>query len=181
MKSIKLVTACFVIILLGGCQGGAENKIAAQEKSFLPMQMGNLWETNPQNFTQVQDTLRIGGNLYFKFHSLIGGDAVDTKYLRIDASGQLLEAYPDQPGKTYTHARFNGKLGEEFYTLSDRSENDYKVKITEKTAEKMTFEFEMVYHPNLKGDKHTVSYINGLGFEGKWNKVVIDGRTVKGP
>ena len=179
MKSIKLLTACLVIILLGSCQRGGEKKVAVREQSFLPMQVGNLWQINAQNFTQIQDTLRIGGSLYFKFHSLIGGDAVDTRYLRIDGSGQLLEAYPDQPGKIYTHARFNGGLGEEFHTLGDRTENDYKVKIIGKTAERMTFEFEMVYHPNLRGDKHTVSYINGLGLEDKWSKVVIDGRTLK--
>lgn len=180
MKSIKLLTACLVIILFGSCQRHPETKAAAKQQSFLPMQVGNLWQVNAQNFTQVQDTLSIGGNLYFRFHSLIGGDAVDTKFLRIDGSGELLEAYPDQPGKIYTHARFKGKLGEEFYTLGDRTENDYKVKIIEKTAHRMTFEFEMVYHPNLKGDKHRVSYVKGLGLEGKWSKVIIDGRTVIG-
>ncbi|MFI5452203.1 hypothetical protein ACHMWN_08610 [Pedobacter sp. UC225_61] len=164
----------------GVLPAGGRKKTAEQEKSFLPMQVGNLWQINAQNFTQIQDTLSIGGNLYFKFHSLIGGDAVDTKYLRIDGAGQLLEAYPNDPGNTYLHACFNGKLGEEFFTLKDGSENDYKVRIIEKTPEKMTFEFEMVYHPKLKGDKHTVSYVKGIGLQGKWNKVVIGGRTVKG-
>lgn len=154
-------------------------KADTSQNSFLPMAIGNIWKMGEQNYTKIQDTLRIGGKLYFKFYSLVGGDAVDVKYLRIDNNNQLLEAYLDQTEKIYTHARFNALPGEAFYTLGDKTENDYKVTVVEKTEKKMTFEFEMVYHQNLKGSKHRVSYIKGLGYEGPWKEVIINGELVK--
>lgn len=179
MKPIQLLSF-FILTTLASCQP----KLATKEKSdaadsFMPMQIGNSWKMAEHTYTEIPDTLRIDNKLYYKFYSLIGGDAVDIKYLRLDENNQLLEAYPDQPGKIYTHAKFNLKVNDEFYTLGDGSVNDYKVKVTEKTPEKVTFEFSMQNHPNLKGSSHKVSYIKGLGLNEKWKSIILGGKVVK--
>lgn len=179
---MKIVQLCsfFMLVMFSSCQQGVTTaKELNASDSFMPMQIGNSWKMGAQNYTQIQDTLRIGNELYYKFYSLVGGDAVDIKYLRINEKNELLEAYPDQPGKIYTHAKFNAKVNEEFYTIGDRSENDYKVKVTEKSDKKITFEFDMAYHPNLKGSTHKVSYIKGLGLDENWVNITIDGKVIK--
>lgn len=148
-------------------------------KSFLPMQIGNYWKNNAQNYTEIQDTVRIDGEKYYKFYSLIGGDAISTTYLRIDKDNQLWESYPSEPKAKYLKARFNGKVNDSFFTLNDESENDNKVTITEKTDKKMTFSYDMIYHPNLKGQQNPVSYIKGQGFDGDWNGLKINGVLIK--
>lgn len=42
-----------------------------QGRTYLPMHVGNRWEINEQNYTVIQDTLRLGGGLFYKFYSLI--------------------------------------------------------------------------------------------------------------
>lgn len=179
MKTIQLFSF-FILLIFSSCQPGVTTtKLSATDGSFMPMKIGNSWKMGAHSYTEIQDTLRIGNKLYYKFYSLVGGDATDVKYLRLDENNELLESYPDQPGKIYTHAKFNAKVNDEFYTLGDKSVNDYKVKVTEKTGNKMTFEFEMVYHPNLKGSTHKVSYIKGIGLDENWKNITIDGKVVK--
>ena len=178
MKVTNHILFLIVLAALSSCMNNNKSATPSAEESFLPMQIGNLWKMGDQNYTTIQDTLKIDGELYFKFYSLVGGDAVDVKYLRINGANELLEAYLDQPKKTYTHARFNDKVGDEFFTLGDHSTNDYKVKVIEKTAERMTFEFEMVYQKNLKGSKHTISYVKGTGFDGDWKQLIINGKNI---
>lgn len=180
MKIIQQLSLLMVVIF-ASCQQQATNtkQVTTPPDSFMPMQIGNSWKMGEQNYTLIQDTLTLGNKLYYKFYSLVGGDASDTKYLRIDENNDLLEAYPDQPGKIYTHAKFNAKVNDEFYTLGDQTENDYKVKVTEKTADKMTFEFDMVHHPNLKGSTHKVTYIKGLGLSENWKSITINGKVIK--
>lgn len=174
------ILSCVLLIFCCACQQKNTQKAALPpEESFLPMQIGNRWEMNPQSYTEIQDTLRIDKQLYYKFYALIGGDATDTKYLRIDDQNQLIEAYPDQPGKTYLHAKFDAKVNDVFYTLNDKSENDYKVTLIEKTDDKRVFEFDMVNHPNLKGSTHKVTYIKGKGIDDKWNSIKINGKVIK--
>lgn len=148
-------------------------------ESFLPMQIGNYWKMDAQNYTEIQDTMTIDGKLYFKFYSLVGGDAVSTSYLRIDQDNQLLESWPSAGGKEYLRAKFNGNVNDSFFTLNDQTVNDNKVTITAKTDKKMTFSYDMVYQPNLKGHPNTISYIKGQGFEGKWNRLKINGVIIK--
>lgn len=147
--------------------------------SFLPMQIGNYWKNDAQNYTEIQDTMRIDGKLYYKFYSLIGGDAVSTTYLRIDKDNQLLESWPAAEGKEYLRAKFNGNVNDTFFTLNDKTENDKKVTIMNKSDKKMTFSYDMVYHPNLKGHPSTESFVKGQGFEGKWNGLKINGVIIK--
>lgn len=179
MKTIQLLSF-FLLLAFSSCQQKAMiAKEPLASDSFMPMQIGNSWKMGDHSYTEIQDTLSINKKLYYKFYSLVGGDAIDTKYLRVNENNELLEAYPDQPNKIYTHAKFNAKLNEEFYTLGDQSVNDYKVKVTEKTDRRMTFEFDMVYHPNLKGSTHKVSYIKGLGLDENWKSITIDGKVIK--
>ena len=178
MKSIHLILLVAVVIS-SSCQQKLTKTKGLNSDSFMPMQIGNSWKMGDQNYTEIQDTVRIGNKTYFKFYSLVGGDAVDIKYLRIDENNALLEAYPDQPGKIYTHAKFNSKINDEFFTLGDQSENDYKVKVTEKSENRMTFEFDMVHHPKLKGSTHQVTYIKGKGLDEKWQNITINNEIIK--
>ncbi|MDH6252363.1 hypothetical protein M2347_002090 [Chryseobacterium sp. H1D6B] len=148
-------------------------------ESFLPMQIGNYWKMDAQNYTEIQDTIRIDGKLYYKFYSLIGGDAVSTVYLRIDENNQLKESWPEAAGREYTRANFNSKVGDSFFTLNDQSTNDYKVTVIEKTDKKMTFSFDMIYQENMKGYPHKVTYIRGQGLDDGWKSIKIDGKVVK--
>lgn len=171
--SLKLLLLSLFFV---GC---AKNKTNDSSQSFLPMQIGNYWKKNPQNYTEIQDTLSIGGNLYFKFYSLTGGDAMSTSYLRIDENNQLIESWPSEPTKQYIHARFDGKVKESFYTLDDQTTNDYKVTIIDKTDEKITFSFDMIYHPNIKGHPHQITYIKGQGLDDNWSHIKINGIVIK--
>lgn len=175
---ISQLLSLLLIVFISSCQNKTEKEIPASE-SFMPMQIGNRWEISPRTYTEVQDTLRIDNKLYYKFYSLIGGDATATKYLRIDEKNQLLEAFPDQPGKVYTHAQFDANVNDEFYTLGDKTENDYKVKLVDKTADKRTFEFESVYHPNLKGETFRMTYTKGIGLDEDLRKIRIDGKVIR--
>jgi hypothetical protein len=159
--------------------GCIKNKTHDSSQSFLPMQIGNYWKKNAQNYTEIQDTLTINGKLYFKFYSLIGGDAASTSYLRIDENNQLIESWPLEPTKEYIHAKFDGKVKESFFTLNDKTTNDYKVTIINKTDEKITFSFDMIYHPNIKGHPHQISYIKGQGLADNWAHIKINGNIIK--
>ena len=159
--------------------GCTNNKTNDSSQSFLPMQIGNYWKKNAQNYTEIQDTLTINGKLYFKFYSLIGGDAASTSYLRIDEHNQLIESWPSEPAREYIHAKFDGKVKESFFTLNDKTINDYKVTIINKTDEKITFSFDMIHHPNINGHPHQISYIKGQGLADKWSHIKINGKIVK--
>lgn len=169
-----------LFFLLISCQT-QETKNAATNtsESFLPMQIGNSWKNDEQNFTEIKDTVKINGETYYQFNTLVGGDALATTFLRIDEKQQLWESWPDNPEKKYLHAKFGAGLNETFYTLGDKSTNDYLVTVTEKSPERMTFSFTMVNHPDLNGPSHTVTYTKGKGYEDNWKEVKINGKTVK--
>lgn len=177
MKRIHLFSF-LLLIVISSCQQ-KNNTQALAADSFMPMQIGNRWMMGDHSYTEIQDTLRIDDKLYYKFYSLIGGDAVDVKYMRLNDQNELLEAYPDDPKMIYTHAKFNANVNDEFYTLGDKSVNDYKVKLVEKTDAKRTYEFDPVYSPNLKGNTHKISYIKGTGLDEAWKSVKIDGKVIK--
>lgn len=179
MKNIQRLSLLVMVIISSCQQKAASTKEIPAKDSFLPMQIGNKWSNDAQNYTEIQDTLRIDKNLYYKFYSLIGGDATAIKYLRIDENNQLLEAFPNDPGHVYLHAKFNANVNDVFYTLNDKTENDYQVKLIEKTDDKRTFELDMVYHPNLKGDKQRITYIKGLGQDDNWKNIRINGVEVR--
>lgn len=179
MKKDILKTLILPLFLTACTMQSKKDNNAEAPQSFLPMQIGNYWKNNAQNYTEIQDTLRIDGKLYYKFYSLIGGDAVSTVYLRIDKDNQLLESWPSAQGKEYLRAKFNGKVGDAFFTLNDKTVNDNKVTIIEKSDKKITFSYDPVYQANLKGHPSNTSYIKGQGFEGKWNGLKINGVIIK--
>lgn len=166
-------------LLLVACMMQNKNQNEKATESFLPMQIGNYWKVDAQNYTEIKDSLRIDGKLYYEFYSLIGGDAISKVFLRMDENQQLVESWPSSKRKDYVRAQFGGKLNDSFFTLNDKSTNDYKVTIVEKSDRKMTFSFDMIYHDNLKGQPHKESYIKGQGFDGNWNEIKIDGKIIK--
>ena len=117
----------------------------------------------------------INKKLYYKFYSLIGGDATSTTYLRIDEQNRLVESYPDDPSKIYVHADFNAKLGDKFFTTGSKDDNDNEVTVVQKSDTEMTFSFDAIYHPNLKGHPHEVKYFKGRGWTEGYKKVKING------
>jgi len=165
----------FILISLAilSCQENRALNRAAD--SFLPMQIGNLWYMNAQSYTEIRDTVRINKELFYKFYSLVGGDAVNIVYLRIDGQNKLIEGYPDSPLKTYTRADFNAKIGDKFFTTGEKDENDNEVTVVQKSDAEMTFSFDPVYHPNLKGHPSEVKYIRSKGWAEKYQKIKIDG------
>ncbi len=173
----KYLILTLALVTLSGCNEDGETPVDL-ESSFLPMQIGNYWKIDESNWTEITDTLTIEGNLYYKFFSLIGGDALRTEYLRIDENEQLVQALPDTPGFQYKHARFNIPVGDTFFTLDNQTINDYKVTLIESTDSTRVFEFELVYHPNFTS-RHTVAYVKGLGkiwgTENPYKEVKING------
>lgn len=148
--------------------------------SFLPMHIGNYWRKAAHSFTEIQDTLRFNQQLYYKFYSLVGGDAILIQYLRIDTQNQLWEGYPNQPGKEYLHAKFDANINDIFYSLNDQTWNDYKIRLVGKTENIRVFEWDMIYHPNLKGHPNTRSFRRGLGWnDDQWESVRINGVVYK--
>lgn len=173
MKKYLKITSLGIFIFLLNCFEPYDNNIAnPSNDSFLPMTIGNYWKNNEENFTKIIDTLRIQGDLYYKFYSLIGGDGINTQYLRIDDNLNLIETYPDNPDSKYIHAKFNAQLGSTFWTMDNQSVNDFKAKMIEKEESSRAFEFQRVYHPDAK-DKHIVKYIKGRGWGG-FKEIKID-------
>ena len=147
--------------------------------SFLPMQVGNLWYANKENYTEIQDSTLINGKLFYKFFSLIGGDGISISYLRIDEQGKLIASDPKYPDLRFIRADFNAKVGDVFFTMGSGTDTDQQVTVTEKTDSEMRFSFDSIYHPNLKGHPFVVSYIKGQGFPGTWTKLRINGVQIK--
>jgi len=178
MMKFSAAFLLLIVLLMTACKKDYQStdiKTTDSSESFLPMEIGNYWRINKENFTEIRDTVRIGNKLYYEFYSLIGGDGISITYMRIDEENQLLESFPSEPGKQYLHAKFDANVGDVFFTLNDQTWNDYKVKLIDKTANEMTFEYDMVYHPNLKGHPHNTTYIKGKGFSGNWKEVKING------
>ena len=173
--------AIFFILAFGfmACDNDAdpnpESKLRYSSESFLPMEIGNYWKINKDNYIEITDTLRIDGDLFYKFYSLTGGDAVGRQYLRIDSENNLIEKSPMYPSWEYVHAKFNLTMGEKFYTLGDSSVNDYEVTVDFKDEAIMNFSFDAIYHPHLRGHAHIVSYEKGLGYVSHWKEVSISG------
>lgn len=173
IKNNKFLSFIFICLFGLSCQARKDQHLAAE--SFLPMQIGNLWYMNAQSYTEIQDTVRINNKLFYKFYSLVGGDATSTFYLRIDENHKLIEGYPDSPLETYTRADFSAKKGDKFFTTGKKDENDNEVTVVQKSDDEITFSFDPVYHPNLKGHPTLVKYIKGKGWAEKFQKIKIGG------
>lgn len=174
---MKKISTCRGLIMVSlfilSCQAKKQGNVAAD--SFLPMQIGNLWYMNNMSYIEIKDTVRINKKLFYKFYSLVGGDATSTFYLRIDENNKLIESYPDDPGRTYIRADFNAKIGEKFFTTGEKDENDNEVTVVQKSDNEMTFSFDPVFQPNLKGHPSEVKFIKGKGWAEQYQKIKIDG------
>ena len=191
MKIFSKITVFAVIITSLGCSENSELPVDTIEEvelpitidedeelngnngeSFLPMHIGNYWKNNDENYTEILDTLRIQGDLYYKFYSLIGGDGILIQYLRIDNDQNLIRSHPDFPDSKSIQAKFNASLGSKFWTRNDQTSNDLRVTVIEKEDTLISFEFQMVYHPILR-DTHRKTYIRGLGWN-NYNEIKIE-------
>ena len=185
MMNKIIIIGCCCLLLLSACsqeisevdEGAINWKTDTNtysSDSFLPMRIGNYWKYDDGNYISITDTLRIEGALFYKFESLTGYDAYGTQYQRLDEDNNLIERSPTNPDWVYLHAKFESEVGTKFYTLNDRTVNDYEVTLKSLFSDIIVFEFEMMYHPLLKGQKHIVSYKKGLGFTGNWKETKID-------
>ena len=181
MKSMTLNFTILLIsiTLLANCRKGDTNIQANASDSFLPMQVGNLWYANDQNYTEIKDSVLISGKLFYKFVSLIGGDAYSISYLRIDEDGKLISSDPKYPDLQFIRGDFNAKVGDRFFTSGKGDDIDQQVTVTEKTDSKMSFSFDYIYHKNLKGHPYVSSYVKGIGYPGNWKKLKINGIILK--
>jgi len=174
MKTSYLYIAFLgVFLLINGCEKNNQLYPDTSDESFLPMQVGNYWKLNDLNYTEITDTVRINGELFYKFYSLIGGDAIATEYLMIDNNQNLFGSDPDTPEFKFLHAKFNANVGDVFYTLNDSSVNDYRVEVVKINDSEIEFKYQMIYHPALS--EHSVTYIRGIGKEDNWKEICIDG------
>lgn len=167
-------------ITISSCEKSLhEPKNENQCESFMPLQIGNYWRVNEKNYSEIQDTVRIKGKLFYKVYSLVGGDVKAVNYYRIDENQNLISSSPQNPDHQYLKAKFGANVGESFQTIGDKSYNDYKVTVLEKTSTTMTFSFDMIYHPSLKGQTHTVTYLKGLGWKDIWIEIKVCGKVYK--
>ncbi|MCZ4223268.1 hypothetical protein [Pedobacter rhodius] len=172
---IKLSLLLILFTAMLSCKKPFSTPAPKASDSFLPMQVGNLWYSNNQNYTEIKDSVVIGGKLYYQFYSLVGGDAIGISYLRIDETGKLIASDPKYPDLRVILADFGAKVGDKFFTTGQGNDTDKEVTVTEKTDTKMSFSYDAIYHPNLKGHPYLVSYIKGQGFPGTWTRLRING------
>lgn len=175
MKRIHLFFL-LVLIVAASCKKKNPAEELPPADSFMPMQIGNIWKMADHTYTEIQGTEMIDHKLYYKFYSKVGNDVINVQYLRLDKNNQLLESYPNDPKAVYTHAKFNANLNDVFYTIGDKSVNDSKVKLVEKTATQRTFEFDPVYG---KGNPYRVSYVKGIGLDQDWKIIEINGQKIR--
>jgi hypothetical protein len=184
MNLNRFLTLCIIAISISGCQKntiGLDNDLVKDGKpitastSFYPMQIGNYWKINDQNYTEIVDTASIGGKVYYEFYSHIGGDAISIQYLRIDENQNLIESYPTNTTYNYTLAEFNAKVNDTFHTLSSGGVNDFMVTVLYKSATKMTFRLNNTL-PNGNSTPIVHTYYKGIGPDDKYTTIKIDGK-----
>jgi len=165
MKTRKLIILLILLISPFGCEID-EDQVTNEflSDSFYPMNIGNYWKVNKDNYTEIVDTISIEGDLFYEFNTLIGGKDRYKKYLRIDENNNLIGKHPDDTtGKVTTYAQFNSSTGDTFYTRNDTSVSDCQVVVIYKTDDTIKFEFDRIYHPDLKGSKFIRAYKKGFG------------------
>jgi hypothetical protein len=176
MKSKLLLIAA--IITFNACKKenvNADGKPVTGSSSFYPMQIGNYWKMSNNDYTEITDTLRISGKLFYRFQSLIGGDAMSTRYLRIDENQDLVEASSLSSGELYTQAKFGARVGDVFNTSNDGSGNNFAVKVVVKSDIKMSFTLD-AGHTNFETLTSNVTYYKGIGPDDKYKAIKINGK-----
>lgn len=184
MNRYLLFFTC-IIFLLAACKKeestgyNSDGKPITGSDSWYPMQVGNYWRISDNDYTEIQDTLRINNKLYYKFYSLIGGDGQSVNYLRIDENQNLIEAYTRYPNQEDTRAKFAGQLGEVFSPSSSNQNtgNNFFVKISYKSESKMIFLLDIDHNNFLYGGIPT-TYYKGIGpdYDGLYTTIKIGGK-----
>lgn len=148
-----------------------ESKIN-QSLGFMPMQVGNYWGYDDyyNNYTRITSTININGEKYFRFTTISGGDGASYEYLRIDEDNNLIRSHPRDSLRTFVLAKFDAEKGETFNTIDSSSYGHYKVTVTKKTRDEMSFKYE------LKDKKYTWKFIKGFGRDFDFKIVRINGK-----
>lgn len=172
---IVFVVACKKTNNIGNNELIAAGKPITTSTSFFPLQIGNYWYIDANDYTEIQDTLRIQGKLYYKFYSLVGGDAGSTNYLRLDENLQVVEAYPAYPNFYYIHAKFNANVNDTFYPIGNGSVNDHLMKVAYKSGYKMVFLVDVYNNNFASAQSFSDTYLKGIGLDDKYTRIKIDG------
>jgi len=169
-----------LIVLLNACKKSAivnpGDKVIpiTTSTSFYPMQIGNYWKTDAQNYMEIQDTVRINGKLYYKFHYATGGDVIGLEYLRIDENQYLVEANPNDTSLNY-QANFGANVNDTFHSLNIQNINNHLIKVTYKSATKMTFQIDVFNNNFASAQTIANTYYKGIGPDGNYTTIKING------
>ena len=178
MKSRKIIIFLILLLIPMGCEKNEEEDLVPNvylSDSFYPMNIGNYWKVDNNNYIKIVDTIRIGGELFYEFNTLVAGRDRYIKYLRIDENNDLIAKRPDIPAKKTTYAKFSSSIGDTFYTRNDTTITDCQVVVIFKNTDTIKFEYDRIYNPELKGSKYIRAYKKGFGLLGNnWKEVFID-------
>src|SRR5690349_20495773 len=109
---MKLLILPLIVIsmLVASCekQPMLVDKTSSSE-SFLPMEIGNYWRKGDRSYIEIQDTVRINMNLFYKFYS-VDGDTFSIRYLSVDEHNQLWESGPSGSGHEVLLAKFDANV-----------------------------------------------------------------------
>lgn len=183
-KKLPLIVLGILIISINLSCNKDEPLNLVSDQPYLPMQIGNYWKYDASNYTEIVDTIRIQGHLYYEFYTLTGGDSELTDYLRMDKDGNLIASSPQYPDLQILLAKFNAASGDTFWTRNDQTINDKKATVIEKDNMTMSFEYQNFYGLT-ETPPYTVSFKKGFGWTknwnmwfDKWNEVMINGQLV---
>lgn len=141
------------------------------QNEYLPLQIGNYWKIDDNNYRKIIDTVYIENKKYYKFSIITGGDVESIRYLRINKSNMLLEAFPNKPGYIYTEAQFNKQKGEIFFTSHDTCVNNKKVTVINKNNSIIRFRYDLLAPNN---GSYTVTYKKGIGWCDNYKQIKIN-------
>lgn len=167
--NILIVLALLFIVSFSSCESDNEE---SSEENWMPLEIGNYWKKGEYVRSEVVDTVRIDGDLFYKIDMRLSLDELGTMYLRIDENQNLIEKFPNNLGYQSLRAKFDIELGDTFYQNDNNPGSDFLGTLMERTDSIMTFRFQRVNHPTLT-DEHTDVYINGLGWWYDWDEVKI--------
>jgi hypothetical protein len=170
----KLSTLLLTLFILVSCS--SDDDVSVPEASFLPMSIGNYWKYDDDTFTEITDTLRIQGNLYYTFTS-VDYDTGLIRYLRMDENSQLIESHPLTPNKQSIVAKFNVEVGTEWWTDEDGEYPNKRTLVIKNDTRRAIYlqsyrNWDIDPSPRLIGYSVT-EYFAGIGW--RYPEVRIDG------
>ncbi|UKJ06513.1 hypothetical protein [Solitalea lacus] len=178
----KLIYTAFIVLfaIAGVACKKKDSPAPAIDKNlgFFPLQVGNYWRINSDNYAEIKEKKILNGKEYFHYQALVGGDAFDNAYYRIDGN-KLIQGYnfyTDVPEVLI--ADFNEALDEVFYATTILSNpNNIKITVIEKSEDTMKFKYEesVSGKPNI----YFRTFRKGVGLDEKYDEIKINGVVYK--